>query len=172
LKKLSLAASLIAVLTTSLVSVSAHAEQKIGVVSGQMVLQSLPQTAVILQQIQAEFKDRAAEVDALKKEFEYLGAKLQREAATMSEAEKKEVADKAVATRQAFMQKAKQLEDDSRNRQNQERNKLSALIKQHIDIVAKEGKFDMVLNAEAVSYLGSEQLDLSQSVIDSISKAK
>ncbi|GAB3022150.1 OmpH/Skp family outer membrane protein [Bowmanella dokdonensis] len=161
-----------AILGTSMMSSAALAEQKIGVVSVQGVFQSLPQAAVIQENIRAEFKDQIEEITRLEKDIKYYLEKQQRDAATMSEKERKELEDKLISLRDDYAGKTQPLQNQIQQRQMEERNKLLGLIKQTIDSIAEKDKYDMVLNAEAVIYMKDKGTDLSKQVIDQVSKIK
>ena len=81
------------------------AEQKIAVVDVDGVFQQMPQFISMQQMINAEFKDRQDEVTRLDEDVKYELNKLQRESATMSEAQVKELQDKIIAMRQDLQSK-------------------------------------------------------------------
>lgn len=166
-----LAKSLIAtaLMGSALMSSAAMAEQKIGVVDIQSVFRALPQAAVISENINTEFKDRIEEVNRLQKDGEYYVEKLQRDAATMSDQEKQELQQQIVDTRRALQEKAQPLQAEIQRRTTEEQNKLLALIKQAIDGVAATEGYDMILNANAVTF-AKEDLDLSDKVLNQVSK--
>ena len=73
--------------------------------------------------------------------------------------------------RQQYEQLARPLDEEIRTRQAEERNKVLALIKAAIDVVAEREKFDMVLNSGAAVYAKPEY-DISEAVVAQASKAK
>jgi outer membrane protein len=170
LKSLNKALSIAAILGLSLVSSMASAEQKMAVIDVQMVLQSLPQVAVIEQKINAEFQDQIQEVTAMREEGNFLVEKLQREAATMSEDQKASLQQQIAAIGQQMQQKGQPLQQNMQRRTTEERNQLLGLIKQAIDGVAKADGYDMVLNAQSVPF-SKDEFDISQKVLDQVSKA-
>lgn len=145
------------------------AEQKIAVVDVQGVFQSLPQAAAIQQSIATEFKDKMEEIKRLEKDLQYYLEKQKRDTATMSEAEIKELEDKLLSLRDEYAQKAQPLRQEMQARASEERNKVLGLIKQSIDAVAADGKYDIILNAGAVAFIDDSH-DLSKQVIDKVSK--
>ncbi|MCW8091661.1 OmpH family outer membrane protein [Alteromonas sp. ASW11-130] len=155
---------------SALVSTSAMAEQKIGVVDVQGVFQAMPQAAEIANNIQIEFKDQIDEVSQLQKDGQFFAERLQRDAATMSEQEKKELQDKIMGVREKLAEKGQPLQQNIQRRQNEERNKMLALIKQAIDTVAAKSDYDLVLSSGAVAY-AKEQHDLSDKVLEQVKKA-
>ncbi|MCW8107551.1 OmpH family outer membrane protein [Alteromonas ponticola] len=154
---------------SALISTSAMAEQKIGLVDVQGVFQAMPQAAEIANKIQIEFKDQIDAVNQLQKDGQFFAERLQRDAATMSEQEKKELQDKIMGVREKLTEKAQPLQQDIQRRQNEERNKLIALIKQAIDKVAAQGDYDLVLTSGAVAY-SKEEHDLSEQVLEQVKK--
>lgn len=158
-----------ALLSTAMASSVAMAEQKIGAVNVQGIFQAMPQAAAIQQTIAAEFKDQTEEINRLEKDIKYYLEKNQRDAATMSAKEKKELEDKIIALREEYTNKAQPLQQQIQNRLKDEQNKLLGLIKQSIDAVAAKGKYDVILNANAVAFI-NEDHDISKLVLDQVSK--
>lgn len=159
-----------AMLGSALVSASAMAEQKIGVVDVQSVFQAMPQAAEISNNIQMEFKDQIDEVNQLQKDGQFYAERLQRDAATMSDQEKKDLQQKIQGVREQLAEKGQPLQQNIQRRSNEERNKLLGLIKQAIDNVAKKEGYDLVLSGNAVSY-SKEQFDISEQVLSQVQKA-
>lgn len=150
----------------------ANAEQKIGVVNVQGIFQSVPQAAVIQQTIAAEFKDRIEDVNRLEKDIKYYLEKQQRDAATMSATEKSDLEKQILDLRTEYQSKAQPLQQEVQQRQGEERNKVLELIKVAIDDVAAKGKYDLVIDGNAVTYLKDDSIDLSKEIIDQVSKIK
>lgn len=160
-----------ALLSASLISAPAMAEQKIAVVDVQSVVQSLPQLADIQQRIQEEFKDQIQAVNTKREEFEFLVEKLQRESATMSEDQQKALEDQIISLRNELQQTSQPLQQNIQRRQGEEQNKLLGLIKQVIDGIAAKDDYDIVLNASAVPFVKAEH-DISSQVQQQVAKAQ
>lgn len=158
-----------ALLTSAMASSVAMAEQKIGAVNVQGIFQSMPQAASIQQTIAAEFKDQTEEVSRLEKDIKYYLEKNQRDAATMSAKEKKDLEDKIIALREEYTTKAQPLQQQIQQRLKDEQNKLLGLIKQSIDAVAAKEKYDIILNANAVAFINDSH-DISKQVLEQVSK--
>lgn len=80
MKKLMKAAGLgLVILTSSLFANAAEAAQKIGYVNTLQVFQALPQREATLQKLQNEFKDKAAELQAIQADAAKKMEKLQRD---------------------------------------------------------------------------------------------
>ena len=147
------------------------ATQKIGIVNVQAVFQELPQAALIQQEITAEFKDDTAAINALEGDLTFNMEKRTRDAATMSDAQIKALEDEIVAQRQKYAEDAQVLRQKMQARFGEERNKILALIKQTIDAIAAEDDYDLVLNANAVTYIKKAN-DISEKVVERVSKIK
>ncbi|MEP7766299.1 OmpH family outer membrane protein, partial [Sanguibacter sp. 26GB23] len=65
--------------------------------------------------------------------------------------------------------KAQPLQQEIQQRLKDEQNKLLGLIKQSIDVVAAKGKYDVILNANAVAFISPDH-DISKLVLDQVSK--
>ncbi len=169
MKNLAKSMAAAALLGSALVSTPVLAEQKIGVVDVQGIFQAMPQAAEIQAVIEAEFKDQIQEINKLQEDGRFYAERLQRDAATMSEAEKEDIQKKIIDVRDQLAQKGQPLQQNIQRRTNEERNKLLSLIKQAIDAVAEQEGYDMVLSAGSVSFAKQEH-DLSQQVLETVSK--
>jgi len=163
--------SVAALFTLASISSMANADQKIGVVDVQMVLQSLPQVAVIEQTIQSEFAGQIQEVQKLSSDGNFLVEKLNRERATMSATAISNLESQINTLGQQLQQKGGPLQENMKRRTEEERRKLFSLIQQAIDGIAKKGRYDMVLNKNAVPY-SVDKWDISEDVLKQVSKAK
>lgn len=150
-------------------SAAAFAEQKIGVVNVEAIFQQMPQAATLQQGIQDEFKDQRAEMERMQSDIEYELNKRQREAATMSEAQIKELEEKILKMREEYQAKAQPLQQQIQRRVADERNKLIALIQTAIEKVAANGDFDMVLQGQAAVF-AKDEFNLSEAVLKEVTK--
>jgi len=110
-------------------------------------------------------------VQKLEKDINFNIEKLRRDGPTMSEAQQEELKKTLTTQRQQYEEQGRALQEDLRVRQAEERNKVLALIKAAIDVVAERDKFDMVLNSDAAVFAKPEY-DLSEAVVAQVSKAK
>lgn len=165
------AAALLLALATGAFSLQAQAE-KIGVIDIQAVFQQLPQAAAIESTINAEFKDRIEAVQRLQTDIKYYMDKQQREDTTMGDNDRKELEGKLRALGTEYQEKAKPLETELRRRKAEEQNRLLGMIKQSVDKIGKAEQYDLILQNTAVVYLGDESDNLSQKVIEAVSKLK
>ena len=146
-------------------------EMKIGFVDVQAVAAKIPQSAAMQETIKNEFAQRIETVGKLEKDINFNIEKLRRDGPTMSEKQQEELKATVTSQRQQYEQLARPLDEEIRNRQAEERNKILALIKTAIDVVAEREKFDLVLNSGAAVYAKPE-FDISEAVATQVSKAK
>lgn len=152
-----------------LVSGSALAEVKVGVVDVPLVLSKLPQKDEIGERLKKEFADRVQKVEKLRADLEALDAKLQKDGALMSEAEQSEQMRKGKSLQAQLQIEGQSLEDDSRRRQAEERNALLQKVKVAIDAIATREGYDIVFQGGGVVF-AKPGMDLSEQVIAEITK--
>lgn len=152
------------------VSVAAK-EMKIGFVDVQAVASKLPQAATMQQTLRAEFSSRMEAVDKLEKDITFNIEKLRRDGPTMSEKQQQELSATVNSQREKYEQLARPLQEELRDRQTEERNKILSLIQTAIDEVAARDKYDLILNSGAAVY-SKPEYDVSEAVISIASKKK
>lgn len=145
-------------------------EVKIGFVDVQAVAASIPQSQQVQETIRTEFAAKIEEVGKLEKDITFNIEKLRRDGPTMSEKQQQELTDTVNKQREQYENLARPLDEQIRQRQAEERNRILSLIKSAIDVVAEREKFDVVLNANSAVYAKPE-FDLSEKVIQQVSKA-
>lgn len=147
------------------------ADQKIGVVNFQEIMGKIPQTAVVMKQLEAEFKDDKAVLAQLEKDIKYFQEKKERDASVMSKKEKEKL-DKDIAKKfQEYQVKGKEFQQKSGARQQQETTKIIGLVRQAIDNIAAKDKYDLILEQKAVVF-AKPKLSITNKVIEKVSKLK
>lgn len=162
--------ALAVVMSGVFVANAAQAQQKIGVVDMMQIFQELPQREAIAQKLQDEFSDRFEEMRQMEQKIQELRQKQERDASIMSEQEKTKLSrdlEQLIAEAQL---KGKALQEDTRRRQGEERNKLLGQVQEAINIVAKQENFDLVLQSNAVVFIKADN-DLSDEVVAEMSKS-
>tara|TARA_R100000935_G_C2727230_1_gene120438 strand:+ start:100 stop:615 length:516 start_codon:yes stop_codon:yes gene_type:complete len=165
LKKLIKSTAAAVAVSTALFAGAAQAQQKIGVVDMMEVFQQLPQREQISEQLQTEFQDRFEEMRRLEQKVQELRQKQERDASIMSASEKTQLERDLEQTISEAQLKSKALQEDTRSRQNEERNKLLGKVQDAITAVAEAKDYDMVLESNAVTYMKADN-DLSNAVVE------
>lgn len=143
--------------------------ETIAVVNMQVVASKIPQTAAMQQSLTKEFSGATEEIQKLESDIKFNMEKFQREAITMNDEQKTALRTQIEELQKTYQAKAQPLEQKIRARQNEERNKIFALIQQAISAVAAEEKVDVVLNAQSLAFAKPE-LDISEKVAAKVSK--
>ncbi len=145
------------------------ADQKIAVVNFQEVMAKIPQTAAVMQSLEAEFKDAKAELAQLEKDIKYYQEKKTRDSSLMSAKEIEELDIKIGTFYQDYQTKGKALQQAAGARQNEETNKIIAIVRQAIDGIAAKEKFDLVIEQKAVVF-AKPDTSITDKVVDQVSK--
>lgn len=141
----------------------------IAVINLPLIMSEIPQTKSSQQALAKEFEGRENELKKLQDEGQKLAADLNSGKITGDKAT--EAQRKLAQLHSDFKLKATALEEDSRARLSQEQVKITTEVQKAIDKIAKERGIQLVLREGAIAYT-INALDISQDVIDMVSKAK
>ncbi|XPF94317.1 OmpH family outer membrane protein [Colwellia sp. RE-S-Sl-9] len=147
------------------------ADQKIGVVNFQEIMSKIPQTAIVMQTLEAEFKDEKAELAQLEKDIKYFQEKQQRDSSLMSKKEKEKLELDITTKYQEYQTKGKVFQQKTGVRQNEETTKIIALVRQAINSIADSGKYDLILEQKAVVF-SKPNASITDQVVEKVSKLK
>ncbi|PHM48683.1 molecular chaperone Skp [Xenorhabdus miraniensis] len=148
-------------------SAGVQAADKIALVNVAEVFQQLPAREAVAKQLDNEFKSRATELQRMESDLQTKLQKLQRDGSTMKASEREKLEKEVVAKRDEFAQKAQSLENDSRRRQLEERNKILTRIQDAVKVVAGKEGYDLVLDANAAVYSASGK-DITAEVLKQV----
>ena len=147
------------------------ADQKIGVVNFQEIMSKIPQTAIVMQKLEAEFKDEKAVIAQLEKDIKYFQEKKQRDGALLTKKEKEQL-DTDIATKyQSYQAKVAAFQQATGARQNEETTKIIAIVREAINGIAKSDKYDLILEQKAVVF-SKPKSSITNEVVEIISKLK
>ncbi|MFQ3265562.1 MAG: outer membrane protein [Colwellia sp.] len=147
------------------------ADKKIAVVNFQEIMSKIPQTAALMQSLEAEFKDEKTTITQLEKDIKYYQEKIKRDGALMSVKEKEELDVKVKSLFQEYQVKGKALQQKATQRQNEETNKIIALVRQAVDNIAVKQDYDFVFSQQAVVY-SKPAASITDIVVEHVSKLK
>ena len=149
------------------------ADVKMGIVDVQAVMQQMPEMATLQATIEAEFKNQMEELTKLRADAKYNYDKLQREGATMSDAQKEELRKTILGQQQTLEEKGKPLQAAMQRRGQEEQNKILARIYKALDKVSKDGNYDFVLHRNTIAYaVDADKKDISALVLDEAKKTQ
>lgn len=148
-------------------SVGVQAADKIAVVNISSIFQQLPAREAVAKQLENEFKGRASELQNMERDLQTKMQKLQRDGSTMKAADRAKMEKSIMAEREQFSQKAQVFEQDNRRRQMEERDKIVSRIQDAVKAVASKQGYDIVIDANAVAYVGSTK-DITADVLKQV----
>ncbi|MGX8941730.1 molecular chaperone Skp [Symbiopectobacterium sp. Eva_TO] len=148
-------------------SASVQAADKIAVVNVASIFQQLPQRENVAKQLENEFKGRASELQKMESDLQTKMQKLQRDGSTMKASDRSKSENDLMAQREQFSNKAQAFEQDNRRRQMEERNKILSRIQDAIKSVASKDGYDIVIDANAVAYVGNAK-DITADVLKQV----
>ncbi|MGL9719312.1 molecular chaperone Skp [Symbiopectobacterium sp.] len=148
-------------------SASVQAADKIAVVNVASIFQQLPQRETVAKQLENEFKGRASELQKMESDLQTKMQKLQRDGSTMKASDRSKSENDLMAQREQFSNKAQAFEQDNCRRQMEERNKILSRIQDAIKSVASKDGYDIVIDANAVAYVGNAK-DITAHVLKQV----
>ena len=143
-------------------------DYKIGVVNAIRILEQSPQAEKMRKQIEKEFAPRDRELVASQKKLKELEDRLTKDAAIMSETERKKLERDIVNQRRDLKRSQDEFREDLTFRRNEEIAKIQKEIVDAINVVAKESGFDLILSEGVI--FASAKADISKIVIDHLNK--
>lgn len=148
---------------------AARAEDyKIGAVNAIRILDQSPQAEALRAQIEKEFAPRDRELVAAGKKLKEMEDRLAKDAAIMSETERKNLERDIINERRDLKRGQDEFREDLTFRRNEEIAKIQKEIVDAIQIVAKQNNFDVVLSEGVI--FASPKIDMTHLVIDYLKK--
>jgi outer membrane protein len=143
-------------------------EYKIAFVEVPRLLRESPQVEAVRKKLKQEFSRRNDDLIAKRDQMQKLEDKMQRDSAIMSEAERKRL-ERDIISRQRKLKAAQtEFQEDLSLRQNEELGKLRKVIGEVIVQLAKEEKFDLVMEAGVV--YASDRANITDKVLERLRK--
>ena len=142
---------------------------KIGVVDFRTIVSTSPQAKAIGEKLKKEFQSREDEIIKTDKTLKEKDEKLQRNAAIMSEAEKTKLEREVMAAKRELQRLQYEFREDTSLRQREEMQKFMEKIQGVIEVVAKDHKYDLVIQSEVMPYVG-QNIDITEIVMKKMSQ--
>ncbi|UVK78992.1 MAG: periplasmic chaperone Skp [Sodalis sp. Ffu] len=146
---------------------SALAADKIAVVNVSNIFEQSPQTAIVAKELENEFKDRATELQSIKRDLQTKMQRLQLAGPSMKDNERSALEKLVMTQREDFSNKAQAFEQDNHRRQTEERNKILSRIQDAVRNIASKEGYDVVIDANAVAY-ASNAKDITDDVVKQV----
>ena len=151
-----------------LISTANAADTRIGIVNTAKILKEAPQAEAARKKLESEFAPRDATIVESQKLIKILEEKLSKDAAIMSDAARKKQEREIVSKKRDVKRIREEFTEDFNFRRNEEIGKLQKLVSETILTLAKENKYDIILN-ESVIY-ASKQVEITAKVLERLRK--
>lgn len=155
----------------ALMSTSAFAEDKFGVVNIAYVFQNMPERAEIAKQLEAEFQPRAESLQKMEKDLQDKLKKINTEGDKMKDAEREKLANEIKSMRDKFAAEAQSFQQDNQERENTKRAELLTKIQEQVKTISEAEGFTVVIDSTAVTYR-KDSTDITEKVLEKFTKAK
>lgn len=163
--RLSLARAFIAVLMMSAALSASAAEIKIGFVNTERVFREAAPALRAQKKLEKEFAPREQELQRLAKQARDLQALLERENATLSEADRRAKERDLANVNREFQRKQREVREDFNVRRNEEMTAVQERANRAIMAIAESEKFDLILQDVVFA---SRSLDITERVLRSL----
>jgi len=144
-------------------------DYKIGVVNILKIMEQSPQAEELRKNLEKEFAPRQRELVASQKKLKEHEDRLTKDAAIMSEAERKKLERDIISQRRDLKRAQDEFREDLTFRRNEEIANVQSDMYEAVISIAKSGAFDLVLGGDAIVF-ASPKVDISQKVIDHLKK--
>ena len=144
------------------------AELKIGYVQVDKILQEAPQTSESGKKLEKEFSPRTQELERLQKQIKDIETSFDKDALTMSDADRKNKEREAANLKIEFQRKQRELREDVNLRKNEELGSLQERINKAVTAVSEVEGYDLVVYG-GVAY-ANKKIDITEKVLKSLGK--
>ncbi len=144
------------------------AELKIGYVQVDKILQEAPQTSESGKKLEKEFIPRTQELERLQKQVKDIETSFDKDALTMSDADRKNKEREAANLKIEFQRKQRELREDVNLRKNEELGLLQERINKAVTAVSEAEGYDLVVYG-GVAY-ANKKIDITEKVLKSLGK--
>jgi outer membrane protein len=138
------------------------AEVKIGVVNIPLLMANSPQAAAAKKRMEKEFSPKEKQIVALGKSIRKLEEKLSRDGVTMSKKEVRSLEHDIISNRREFQRAQQEFKEDLGIRRNEELGKMQNRIREAVNALATEGKYDLLLTEGVIH--ASKNIDVTNKV--------
>jgi len=147
-------------------ALAAAADYKIGFVNTERLFREAPPAKRAQQKLEREFAARDSDVQRLSKQVRDLQAALDKDGATMAEAERRNKERDLANLSRDFQRSQRELREDLNLRRNEELGRIQELANKVIQQFAEAEKFDLILQDPVV--YASQRIDITDKVIKAL----
>lgn len=150
-------------------SVAVATDTRIGVLDWQVLLTKAPQAEAAAKRLEKEFQAPKDKLVNKQKEYQTKREKMQRDADVMSAAEKGKKDKELAKMEQDLRRMDEEFRSDYTTRHREEMDNFIKEVKDIVDKVAEEEKYDLVLPQEATLYV-ADRIDVTEKVLEKLEK--
>ena len=144
---------------------AAQAQAKIGVVNVARLLQEAPQAQAASQALEGEFATRKRELQTIERDLKTREEKLQKDGATMAEAERRNQEKTLRDNQRDFARKQNEFMEDLNVRRNEALGQLQRTVLAEVQVYAKSAGLDVVV---ADALFASPSVDITAQVLTAL----
>ncbi len=138
---------------------------KIGFVNAAKIVDEAPQAEAARERLEEEFAPRDRQLVTQQKELREIEEKLQRDAAIMSDEERRRIEREVLTQKRELKRAQDEFREDLNIRRNEEFSKLQKQVADVITEMAREEGYDLIVNEAAVIY-ASDRVETTDLVLD------
>ncbi len=154
----------VVLLLAALIPSLSFAQLKIGFVNTAKILAEAPQAEQANKRLQQEFAPREKALADAQKSLRQIEQKLAKDGDVMSDAQRRQLERDIIAQRRDLKRSMDEFREDVNLRRNEELGKFQKEIFEVIDALAKEEKYDLIVNDGAVIF-ASDKIDVTSQVL-------
>ena len=148
----------------------ASAELNIAVIDRTYIMTKAPSGEAMMQKLSKEFEGRKSQLEREFKKLEEDRATYVNNMKTMSESQRTKTERELKKRASDFKLKEEAFKEDFKNRREDEAQILGQKLADAVQAVAKSGGYDLLLERRAAPYIGPKVRDVSEQVIQELSK--
>ncbi|GAA0199357.1 OmpH family outer membrane protein [Kangiella japonica] len=154
----------------SMLPALASAELKIAVIDTNYIMAKSPERETVKETLNKEFNGRKSQLEREFKKLEDDRTEYINNAKTMSESQRTKTERELKKRASDFKLKEDAYKEDFQRRSQEEMRKAGQNLQQAVEKIAKQGGYDMLLDRRAVPYMGASVKDVSEQVLQELSK--
>lgn len=154
------------VLSLGVITAAQAKDYSIAIVDGNQIMQEFQPG--IDAKLKKEFKARQDKLIGMQTELQQTSEKLNRDSSVIAEADLKKQQEKFIEKQKEFQKLSYDFNEAVNKRGNEEMQKLVDRVKNVIDVVGKDGKYDLVLQKGAVMYSSDNNTNITAQVISKL----
>ena len=148
----------------------ASAEMNVAVIDTNYIMAKSPERDSVKQTLSKEFEGRKSQLEREFKKLEEDRTAYVNNMKTMSESQRTSTERELKKRASDFKLKEEAYKEDFQRRAQEEMKKVGQKLQQAVEAVAKSGGYDMLLDRRVVPYMGPKVTDVSEQVIQEMSK--